>query len=118
VPQKNLYMMNKRVVTKFTTPHTVLELLKLKASAGWSDTSFTDLLNFLSQLLPKPNKLPTSTYKAKKLISLIALGVQKIHACPNHCILYRGDFENATRCPVCNVSRYKKSYNQDCVKNS
>jgi hypothetical protein len=42
---------------------------ELKASAGWSDTSFTDLLNFLSQLLPKPNKLPTSTYKAKKLIS-------------------------------------------------
>jgi hypothetical protein len=42
--------------------------------------------------------------------------VQKIHTCPNHCILYRGDFENATRCPVCNVSRYKKSYNQECVK--
>jgi hypothetical protein len=88
----------------------------LKASAGWSDTSFIDLLNFLSQLLPKPNKLATSTYKAKKLISPIALGVQKIHACPNHCILYRGNFENATRCPVCNVSRYKKSYNQECVK--
>ena len=103
---------------EFVTLRTVLELLKLKASAGWSDTSFTDLLNFLSQLLPKPNKLPTSTYKAKKLISPIALGVQKIHACPNHCILYRGDFENASRCPVCNVSRYKKSYNQDCVKNS
>jgi hypothetical protein len=88
----------------------------LKASVGWSDTSFTGLLNFLSQLLPKPNKLPTSTYKAKKLITPIALGVQKIHACSNHCILYRGDFENAARCPVCNVSRYKKSYNQDCVK--
>lgn len=111
-----LYDESKGCDKEFTTLRTVLELLKLKASAGWSDTSFTDLLNFLSQLLPKPNKLPTSTYKAKKLISPIALGVQKIHACPNHCILYRGDFENASRCPVCNVSRYKKSYNQDCVK--
>jgi hypothetical protein len=34
-----------------------------------------------------------------------------------YCILYHGDFENIARCPVCNVSRYKKSYNQDCVKN-
>jgi hypothetical protein len=110
-----LYDESKGCDKEFTTLRTVLELLKLKASAGWSDSSFTDLLKFLSQLLPKPNKLPTSTYKAKKLISPVALGVQKIHACPNHCILYRGEFENATRCPVCNVSRYKKSYNQECV---
>jgi hypothetical protein len=73
-----LYDESKGCDKEFTTLRTVLELLKLKASAGWSDTSFTDLLNFLSQLLPKPNKLPTSTYKAKKLISPIALGVQKI----------------------------------------
>jgi hypothetical protein len=111
-----LYDESKSCDKEFTTLRIVLELLKLKASAGWSDTSFTDLLNFLSQLLPKPNKLPTSTYKAKKLISPIALGAQKIHACPNHYILYRGDFENTARCLVCNVSRYKKSYNQDCVK--
>jgi hypothetical protein len=111
-----LYDESKGCDKKFTTLRTVIELLKLKASAGWFDISFTDLLNFLSQLLPKPNKLRTSTYKAKKLISPIALGVQKNHACPNHCILYRGDFENATRCSVCNVSRYKKRYNQDYVK--
>jgi hypothetical protein len=72
-----LYDESKGCDKEFTTLRTVLELLKLKASAGWSDTSFTDLLNFLSQLLPKPNKLPTSTYKAKKLISPIAQGVQK-----------------------------------------
>jgi hypothetical protein len=114
--KETLYDESKGCDKEFTTLRTVLELIKLKASAGWSDTSFTGLLNFLSQLLPKPNKLPTSTYKAKKLISLIALCVQKIHACLNHCILYRGNFENATTCPVCNVSRYKKSYNQECVK--
>jgi hypothetical protein len=114
--KETLYDESKGCDKEFTTLRTVLELIKLKASAEWSDTSFTGLLNFLSQLLPKPNKLPTSTYKAKKLISLIALCVQKNYACLNHCILYRGNFENATTCPVCNVSRYKKSYNQECVK--
>jgi hypothetical protein len=39
--------------------------------------------------LPKPNGLPTSTYLAKKIICPLKLGVEKIHACPNHCSLYR-----------------------------
>jgi hypothetical protein len=37
--------------------------------------------------------------------------VDKIHACPNHCILYRKEHEFKTKCPVCSVSRYKRSYN-------
>jgi hypothetical protein len=72
--------------------HTVLwmtfELLKLKASNEWLDSSFLALLELLSKVLPKPNGLPNSTYIAKKIICLLTLGVEKIHACPNHCILY------------------------------
>jgi hypothetical protein len=41
----------------------------------------------------------------------VVLGVDKIHACPNHCILYRKEHEFKTKCPVCGVSRYKRSYN-------
>ena len=33
--------------------------------------------------------------------------MQKIHACPNDCILYRGDYENLDACPVCGALRYK-----------
>jgi hypothetical protein len=89
----------------------VLELLKLKASHGWSDNSFLELLSLLAKLLPKPNTLPTSTYRAKKLICPLSLVVDKIHACPNHCILYRKDHEFKMKCLVCGVSRYKRSYN-------
>jgi hypothetical protein len=89
----------------------MLELLKLKASHGWSDNSFSELLSLLAKLLPKPNTLPISTYRAKKLICPLSLGVDKIHACPNHCILYHKEHEFKTKCPVCGVSRYKRSYN-------
>jgi hypothetical protein len=45
--------------------HTVLwmtlELMKLKATNGWSDTSFSALLELLTKVLPKPNGLPSST---------------------------------------------------------
>jgi hypothetical protein len=89
---------------EFTQLHVVLELLKLKAYHGWSDNSFSKLLSLLAKLLPKPNTLPTSTYRAKKLIYQLSLGVDKIHACPNHCILYRKEYEFNTKGPVCGVS--------------
>ena len=33
--------------------------------------------------------------------------MQKIHACPNDCILYRGEYEDLKACPVCGALRYK-----------
>src|SRR6266540_4101817 len=54
---------------KFTLLHSVLELLKLKARNGWSDKSFMDLLALLRVMLPKANKFPCNTYRAKKLIA-------------------------------------------------
>ena len=94
-----------------------LELMKLKACYGWSDTSFTDLLQLLADVLPKPNGLPTSTYYAKKLLCPFTLGVEKIHACPNHCILYRGDHQFADKCPTCGTSRYRRNGNHDVDEN-
>jgi hypothetical protein len=96
---------------EFTQLRVVLELLKLKVNHGWSDNSFLELLHLLAKLFPKPNTLPTSTYMAKKLICLLSLGVDKIHACPNHYILYRKENEFNTKCLICGVSRYKRSYN-------
>jgi hypothetical protein len=70
-----------------------LELLKLKASNGWSDSSLSALIELLSKVLPKPKCLPTSTYLAKKILCPLRLGVEKIHACPNHYILYQKEHE-------------------------
>src|SRR6266511_676729 len=66
---------------KFTLLHSVLDLLELKARNGWSDKSFMDLLVLLRDMLPKANKFPCNTYREKKLIALLALDVQTIHAC-------------------------------------
>jgi hypothetical protein len=96
---------------EFTQLCVVLELLKLKASHGWSDNSFSGLLSLLEKLLPNLNTLPTSTCRAKKLICPLSLGVDKIHACPNNCILYRKEHEFKMKCSVCGVSRYKRSCN-------
>jgi hypothetical protein len=88
-----------------------LKLLKLKASNGWSDSSFSALLELLINALPKSNGLPTRTYLAKKIICSLILGVETIHACPKHCILYQKEHEFKDKCPRCNASQYKCKYN-------
>jgi hypothetical protein len=36
------------------------------------------------------------------------MSVERIHACPNYCILYRGDtFNDLNKSPVCSASRYE-----------
>ncbi|CAL2277852.1 unnamed protein product [Prunus armeniaca] len=36
------------------------------------------------------------------------MSYEKIHACPNDCILYRKDYEDLTNCLTCGVSRWKE----------
>jgi hypothetical protein len=80
----------------------ILELLTLKAKHSWSDGSFNDPLRILAWLLPKSSKMPANTYRVKKLVSPFTMGVERIHAWLNHCILYRGDtFKDLDKCPIC-----------------
>jgi hypothetical protein len=66
------------------------------------------LLKIVKKMLPKDNKFPASTYEAKKIVCPLGLEVQKIHACPNDCILYRGEeYENLNVCPMCSAFWYK-----------
>jgi hypothetical protein len=79
-----------------------LELLQWKAETCLSDKGFEKLLKIIKKMLPKDNKLPTSMYEAKNL------EVQKIHACPNDCILYHSEeYENLNTYPICSALRYK-----------
>jgi hypothetical protein len=54
-----------------------LQMLMLKARHGWSDTSFNDLLRILADTYPEDNKMPTNTYRAKKMIRLVAMKLKK-----------------------------------------
>ena len=82
----------------------VLKLLKLKATHCWSGRSFTELLELLRKMLPEGNKLPNNTYDAKLIICPLGLDVERIHACKNDCILYRGEYVDLEECPICGTS--------------
>ena len=61
----------------------------------------------LKKLLPENNMLPKNHYEEKKILCLVGMEYQKIHACPNDCILYRNQFAEMHSCPTCGVSHYK-----------
>ena len=84
-------------------------MLKWKAANVVPDKGFEKLLKILKRKLPKDNELTESTYEAKKVVCPLGLEVQKIHACPDDCILYRGEYEDLNACPVCGALRYKIS---------
>jgi hypothetical protein len=85
-------------------------MLMLKARHGWSDTSFNNLMTVLTDTYPDDNKVPVNTYRAKKLIQPVATKLRKFNACPNHCILYRGEqYEKLESCPHCGASRCKRN---------
>ena len=86
---------------------TTLEMLQWKAANDVSDKGFEELLGIVKNMLPEGNELPLRTYEAKKIVCPLGLDVQKIHTCPNDCILYRGEYEELDACPVYDAKRYK-----------
>jgi hypothetical protein len=79
----------------------------LKASNGWSDCSFKELLTLLKDMLPQGNAVPETVYEVKQIIYPLGLEVEKIHTCKNDCILYRApEYEDLEKCPICGLDRF------------
>nr|KYP51286.1 hypothetical protein KK1_026842 [Cajanus cajan] len=85
----------------FTRLSGTLRLFSLKARNGWTDKSFTKLLELLKEILPEDNTLPNHNYKGKKILCPMGLEYKKIHACPNDCVLYTNDFATLKVCLTC-----------------
>ncbi|XP_016683822.1 uncharacterized protein [Gossypium hirsutum] len=70
------------------------------------------LLEFLRDMFPFA-KISHSCKDMKKLIKDLGLGYNKIHNCPNDCMLYWGDQKNQQCCYVCGQSRWMNRNTED-----
>ncbi|KAL5565131.1 hypothetical protein UlMin_028295 [Ulmus minor] len=102
--------------TKYTKLSAIVVLYKLKNVNGWSDRSFTSLLELLHDVLPENNVLLNSMYSVKRFLSRFDLRYEKIDACPNDCCLFRGEKKKIDVCPKCNSSRWKQDKHSKQVK--
>ncbi|CAL8136483.1 unnamed protein product [Prunus armeniaca] len=93
---------------KYTKLSALVKLYNLKAKHGMSDVCFTELLILQGDLLPEGNTIPASMYEAKKTLCALGLSYEKMHTCPNDCILYRKEYEDSTNCLTCGILRWKE----------
>ncbi|XP_074359908.1 uncharacterized protein LOC141700032 [Apium graveolens] len=86
----------------------LVKLFNLKVKHGMSDSCFSDVLLLIGSLLPDGNNIPSSFIEAKKTLCALGMRYEKIHACPNNCLLYRGQIdEDETTCRIYKASRWK-----------
>jgi len=87
----------------FSTLSLIIRLYLLKCLHGWSNSSFTDLLQLLKKVIPNLN-IPKSFKKIKAMISDLGLDYKKIHACPKDCMLFWKENESLDVCSICKSS--------------
>ena len=66
--------------------------------------TFSELLALMRDILSEDNVLPNRTYEAKKNLCSISMSYDKIHACPNDCILFRNEYASLNECPKYDLS--------------
>ncbi|XP_042942614.1 uncharacterized protein LOC122276775 [Carya illinoinensis] len=91
--------------TKFTKLSFIVKLLHIKSIGGWSIKSFDMLLDLLRSSFPDA-LLPQSYEESRSLERGLGFKYDKIHACPNDCILFWKENAALNECPVCKASRW------------
>jgi hypothetical protein len=82
-------------------------LLALKSQLSLSRDGFNLVLVVLGTMLLKDHMLPKNTYKSVKLLRALKMPYESIHACPNGCVLFRGEeLKATTHYPKCKASTY------------
>ncbi|XP_075109632.1 uncharacterized protein LOC142181148 isoform X1 [Nicotiana tabacum] len=90
----------------FTKLSFTIRLYVFKSLHGLSNVAFSDMLELLKEVFPFA-QLPESFNKARNMIKDLGLHYEKIHACPNDCMLFWKDNAKADNCFVCGASRWK-----------
>ncbi|KAJ7975669.1 Transposon protein, putative, CACTA, En/Spm sub-class [Quillaja saponaria] len=86
----------------------VTQLLNCKSEFNMSESLYDRLISIIKGMLPKDEKLPENFYRSKQMVKKLGLGYEKIHVCPNDCMLYYGEEDKKLReCRICGHSRYQ-----------
>ena len=97
---------------KYSLLSFIVRLFHMKVLYKWSNISCSLLLQLLKDAFPVNDKFRDSYQKLRKIVSDLGFNYEKIHACPNHCMLYRKENEDYDFCKVCHTSRWKHQSNE------
>jgi len=85
----------------------VAHVFTIKSDHGLSEASYDKIIEWARSILPEGSRLKENFYATKSMMKPLSLGYQKIHMCPNFCMLYYLENAKLTECMPCGHSRYK-----------
>ncbi|KAL4561563.1 hypothetical protein LXL04_033732 [Taraxacum kok-saghyz] len=91
----------------FTKLSFIIRIFLYKTLHGLSNVAFTELLQLFLEVIPEA-KLSASFSQAKSIMKDLGLDYKKIPACPNDCMLYWKEHEQAETCHICHTSKWKQ----------
>lgn len=74
--------------TRHSTVSAVSQLLNIKSEFNLPQSCYDRLMSTIKSMIQEDEKLPKNLYEAKKMVSRLGLGYEKIDVCVNNCILY------------------------------
>jgi hypothetical protein len=66
----------------------ITRMMAIKSKYFFSNNCYNDLVKLISDILPKPHKVPKDMYQSKKMMSALSLKYEKIDVCPDNCMLF------------------------------
>jgi len=95
------------VCTNHSKLSVVAHVFTIKSDHGLSEASYDKIIEWARSILPEGNRLKENLYATKSMTKPLGLGYQKIHMCPNFCMLYYLENAKLIECMPCGHSRYK-----------
>jgi hypothetical protein len=99
--------------TKVTVLVFVTRLMVIKSKFAFWNNCYKELLNLISDVLPKNHKMPKDMYQSKKLLSGLGMDYEKIDVCDNNCMLFWKETTSEKKCVVCGERRFLEVENDD-----
>ncbi|KAM1106369.1 hypothetical protein ACFX2B_003208 [Malus domestica] len=80
----------------------IVELMHGKTNFRMLNQCFDYFFGVFKRMFPKDNCLPKDHRSAKKVLSGLGLGYEKIDECKNNCSLFYKENKALDKCPICN----------------
>ena len=94
---------------EFTRLSFVVRLLHFQSISSLSNVHFDMFLDLLRLVIPNGREsISKSHYEVTKLVKALGFDYDKIHACPNDCMLYYKERSDMSSCAKCGVSRWRR----------
>ncbi|XP_031111768.1 uncharacterized protein LOC116015735 [Ipomoea triloba] len=84
-----------------------LMMMNIKTTYNIPQVAMDQIFQYNNRMMGPDNRVPTRYYDAKKLLTKLGLGHEKIDCCVNNCMLYYKSEINDRQCKFCGEPRFK-----------